>query len=110
MNHDDTDWTVVMLPDIVVGGILARVAFFQFLKLGQDKVVITVQTTHCGWRILKYVYLLSLIILLHLAGILILPPPPLLTVHLNQMDRRIYVLIPFRLGGGTGHWMVNLPN
>ena len=75
MNHDDTDWTVVMLPDIVVGGILARVAFFQFLKLGQDKVVITVQTTHCGWRILKYVYLLSLIILLHLAGILILPPP-----------------------------------
>ena len=81
MNHDDTDWTVVMLPDIVVGGILARVAFFQFLKLGQDKVVITVQTTHCGWRILKYVYLLSLIILLHLAGILILPPQPLLTVQ-----------------------------
>lgn len=93
MNHDDTDWTVVMLPDIVVGGILARVAFFQFLKLGQDKVVITVQTTHCGWRILKYVYLLSLIILLHLAGILILPPAPATTncsVHLNQMDGRIY--------------------
>ena len=96
MNHDDTDRTVVMLPDIVVGGsILARVAFFQFLKLGQDKVVITVQTTHCGWRILKYVYLLSLIILPHLTGILILPAPATTNCS-SQPDGRADILIPFR--------------